>query len=132
MNVELLETIKARILAEPDAFRMDQWTCGTAHCIAGWALKLSGVDLTNPGGFPWEQLTVGGEEPSAAAAKVLDLSTEEDAEWDTQPSEAGRLFHVSSWPSAFEDRYCDAEERAARAQIAAERIDHFIATGGAE
>lgn len=135
MNVEMLTEIKARILAEPDAFRMDTWTCGTAHCIAGWALRLADMPVINAEAQPWLQLTTNGDEPGQAAADVLGLSMDydgDDDDFDDNVSEAGRLFHVTHWPEDLQERYEDATSRSERAQVAAKRIDRFIATDGAE
>lgn len=139
MNIELLEQIKARILAEPDAFRMDTWSCGTAHCIAGWALVLNNLSIANPDDHAVNQRLTDGRRPIAVAATLLGLDGGEEGEWDE--TEAVRLFCTYAWPERFEDRYDESYDdgpddlpsrRRARAEIAAERIDHFIATNGAE
>lgn len=128
MNIELLQEIKARILAEPDSFRMDTWTCGTAHCIAGWAVLLSGLTIANPDAETFAQRLTDGRTPDMAATQVLDIPADPD-DWD---SPAERLFHVGDWPAEFEEAYEDAGSRSERAQIAANRIDRFIDTDGAE
>lgn len=138
MNVELLQQIKAHILAEPDAFRMDTWSCGTAHCIAGWALRLTNDPVVNPNAEAWEQRTLSEREPGEKAAEILGVSTEDDGDmdeddfFDETTSEAKRLFHVNQWPAEFERRYELANGRTERAITAAERIDHFIGTNGQE
>lgn len=138
MNVELLQQIKAHILADPDAFRMDTWSCGTAHCIAGWALILTNDPVVNPNAEPWEQRTLCERDPGEKAAEILGISTEDDGDedqddfYDDTTSEAKRLFHVNQWPDDFESRYELSDSRIARAITAAERIDHFIATNGQE
>lgn len=135
MNIPLLKEIQARILAEPDAFRMDTWSCGTAHCIAGWALVLSDLKIANPNAEPWAHVLTDGRSPMNAAAEALGLSTENDGDgdwFDDGNSEAKRLFLNDDWPRAFCNSYDEAESRRERAKIAAERIDHFIATNGAE
>jgi hypothetical protein len=124
VNIALLEDIKAHILAEPDAFRMDTWTCGTAHCIAGWALVLTGNKVVNPDSNPGVQHTKDGRYPSDVACEVLGLIRSND--------EDGRLFFEYNWPGDLPDRYDAADTRSERAQIAAERIDLFIATNGEE
>ena len=35
-----LQAVAVAALATPDALKMDQWHCGTSHCIAGWAETL--------------------------------------------------------------------------------------------
>ena len=115
MNVALLREVKAHILADPDSFRMDQWSCGTAHCIAGWALLLSGVPIDVEAG-----LTVSDEFPSIVAREVLQIDGKQ----------GHRLFHEPAWPIDFFERHFNARTRRKRAEIAAKRIDHFIATEG--
>lgn len=128
MNIGLLQQVKARILAEPNAFRMDTWSCGTAHCIGGTALLLVGDPIVNPEDQAWFQHTATGEEAGDAAARVLGLSKE-----GGNDSEAERLLHEESWPYEFSGKsHEEGVSRAKRAQIAADRIDHFIATGGRE
>jgi hypothetical protein len=128
MNVPLLLEIKAHILAEPDKFRMDTWTCGTAHCIAGWALELRGFKIVNPTAWAAMQTVEGGGSPGHVAARLLDLQSEDD--YGEMSSD--RLFIDDYWPEDFAERYGNAESRQERAIIAAERIDHFIATNGEE
>lgn len=120
MNVELLEKIKAEILKRPAQFYMGSWSsgnlkdldhsCGTTACIAGWACFL-GND------FSLEFIP-------HRARRLLELDSDQ----------GGRLFHVSYWPDGFAQAYNEAQwgddDEAAR--IAAARIDHFIATNGAE
>ncbi len=106
MNVDLLLKIKAAILADPDSFRMDTWTCGTAHCIAGWACVLSDQPITG----------------GAAATRVLAIDR----------YQGDGLFHVGCWPAPIAARYAATDDRRERAAIAAERIDSFIATAGSD
>lgn len=139
MNVELLEKVKAAILAEPKAFDMGTWHritsphlgyshwgdtlcdsldeysseivlgCNTTHCIAGWA-----------------------EVIAAADGRVFDsLDTEHNAKrlLGLDYTQARRLFYADEWPFPFDRDYKYA---AKRAKIAAARIDHFIATNGEE
>jgi hypothetical protein len=133
MNVRLLRKVKAHILEEPRRFAMGTWlkkyipgtlidepdsetlemrrvpACGTVGCIAGWT-----VDLT------------GGKSSRAsfdgAARRRLGIS----------PTKSTRLFYTYSWPLKFSERYQNAKTKLARAKIAAERIEHFISTKGAE
>jgi hypothetical protein len=121
MNVELLQQVKQVILADPDSFRMDTWTCGTAHCIAGWALLLRDIPIVG-GPSLSKQRTVSDEHPGDVAAELLGLSDDEQLS----------LFNCYHWPVEFHARYRESPDRRARAQVAAERIDHFIATAGRE
>lgn len=118
MNIKLLQQIKTAILAEPDAFRMDTWSCGTAHCIAGWALHLNALKIADVSLPAHQQLLVDGRTPDAVADELLGI--DEDA----------GLFNVSDWPWSFQTRYEAAMSRAERAAIAAEVIDAFIVNDG--
>jgi hypothetical protein len=139
LNVKLLRKIQKHILAEPKRFIMDTWirrgqpgqdlmipdaglpsvvipACGTAACIGGWALKLSGIRLAK-------------NTPVAKRAKAL-LGIEPQNDRDSWPED--RLFVTDEWPREFYVRFEKSRNLQERAQIACERIDHFIATKGAE
>jgi hypothetical protein len=134
MNVKLLRKIQKHILAEPKRFIMSSWAqhrspiravsqdranrtgdvefpvCGTAACIGGWGIFLThGVDFHS----------YGFEDDARAALKL-------------NRSQGERLFDVVNWPSRFRRRFGQTKHRASAALIAAERIDHFIATRGRE
>jgi hypothetical protein len=132
MNIKLLKQVKRHILAEPERFRMDDWNCGTAQCIGGWACSLAGLKWKRSGEGTHRELATEAE-VSKVAALLLDIEAEDCPESIYgDDSEAARLFYTSSWPDEFRHQYEEAEDRRARARIAAERIDHFIATNGAE
>jgi hypothetical protein len=127
MKVKLLRKVKKHILEEPkrlfmawyvvrkgdDAsvirgMRDDRFAdCGTAACIAGWTLILSGEDT------PYSR--------SAAAAKLLGIDH----------NLAANLFEPSLWPAKFMDGLADDGD-AYTAKVCAARIEHFIKTKGAE
>lgn len=130
MNVKLLEKVKEAILAEPRQFVMGEYfvideglfdlgreipNCGTAACIAGWAVTL-GRRFKNPARA--RRIPAVGEE----AVKLLRL--DEDG--------AFRLFLVGDWPWQYREAWSEAKTAKARAKVAAKRIDHFIATDGDE
>lgn len=125
MNLELLEQVKAAILAEPHLFNMDDFicrgSCGTEACIAGWAVKLS-----DPATFQYAEGLSGTQYTNDlvlnAARSALQLR------WD----EAARLFWLISWPPSFRSHDHEARSPQDHAQAAANRIDHFIATKGQE
>jgi len=139
MNTELLLKVKQKILDEPKQFIMAEWfakewnineqlsnlepqrvvpNCKTAACIAGWTLCIS------------EQLTPDiisrrkGEifSPFLKARQELDISLEQ----------ADRLFYTNGWPHILNFKYSNAYTPEERANVAAERIDHFIKTNGEE
>lgn len=122
MNKELLLKVKNRILANPESFDMDDWGvygeykgdgslelkthCGTTQCIAGHAIVASGIkELDKP--F-W---------PDELGAEVLDISM----------LDARRLFYSFEWGTLSDD-YNGATTPEEKAQIAARRIDEFIAS----
>lgn len=134
INIPFLERIKRRILRFPDEFRMDKWTCGTAHCVAGTAVVLRGFKIGKH-----DVLLHGGETIEEKATELLGLT----------PDQALCLFYVQSWPDLFRNQYSaiewspaprayvevgntEAYYRECYAKIAAARIDHFIRTKGAE
>jgi hypothetical protein len=124
MNVELLRKIAAVIQEKRGQFDMRFWhhrkdtgfradalcslpeevriSCKTTHCIAGWAQVLA----------PNRDCTVEAEED---AKRVLGLNHDQ----------ASRLFYADHWPKGF------GAWKATKRQAAA-RIEHFIATNGAE
>lgn len=127
MNVKLLRRIKKHILEEPKRLIMGDWlvkgepgqfftgdgnhaqkfaNCGTAACIAGWACILT------------KQSVAPGQWLRDLGAQVLGIEP------------YGGLLEVSEWPQPFQHEYIDAKTPKKRARIAAERIDHFIATKG--
>jgi hypothetical protein len=132
-NVELLLKVRAKIIEEPRQFDMSAWferyvcwpvpNCGTTACIGGWAEAISKQKTPEECEGGW-----------ISPANTLKLTGEQ----------ASRLFHLQNWPAEF--RYemyhanpfhvFSADELhkvlAKRAEIAARRIDHFIATKGAE
>jgi sugar phosphate isomerase/epimerase len=126
---KLLLQVKRLILEEPRRINMDvpQYVeganngtmsttdyppCGTVGCIAGWAdvAAKGGVDISLRSRM-WRGVEV-------RARKLLNLSK----------NEADKLFFVHYWPSNFYWRYRQAVNPIERAEITAERIDHFIKT----
>ena len=135
MNKELLLKVKEAILREPENFRMDRWlhkrqpndpTCNTTACIGGWAVVLH--ENSTPVAEYYKRAEVDfvfGEKVEPLATEFLGLDYEQKE----------RLFYDENWPWEFESRFRDAERdknKTLMAQIAAERIDHFIATNGEE
>lgn len=82
--------------------------CGTTACIAGWACILTESEVNVS------------TDTEILAMIQLGLTNEE----------ARKLFFESYWPRQFRKADIFAEED--RAQEAAKRIDHFIATNGKE
>lgn len=136
MNTELLLEIKDHILVEPTRLMMDDFisrgepgeefyadngtqiypACGTVGCIAGWAciLSLNENELKHI-------------DPEYKGAELLGLDC--DSGFSTN---SARLFFTSCWPKSLMEDYEQAGSVSERANIAAKRIDHFIATEGRE
>lgn len=109
MNIPLLEKIKETILRDPTDFDMASY-CGSACCIAGWAVRIQ---------YPTRDFD------RDLAERALQLNCKE----------SDRLFHTDMWPSGFRARYFGFSYPVnpnQRAEIACERIDHFIGTEGRE
>lgn len=130
--VKLLRKVEKHILAEPKRFYMGWWgthyskdtveesdalpPCGTVACIAGWASILALPKGTLPTPRFIDSLC------AEKGQEVLELTI----------SQSCRLFHVDSWPSAFNPAGYSQLEKQKQAELAVARIEHFIATGGAE
>lgn len=118
MNVRLLRKVKDHILAEPRRLDMSVLMsfpsgesappCGTVGCIAGWANYLEGGSR---GGI-------------LTATKLLELGR--------GYARRDRLFFIVFWPGNFSTRYINAKDAKTRAEVTAERIEHFIKTKGKE
>lgn len=125
LNVRLLRRIKRHILEEPRRLNMygfgykihgtpspDEPPCGTVGCIAGWAIWLSGLQVSEVNVI-------------RKASTLLGLKNR----YDGLSGDQKRLFYVEDWPTLFEHRYVAAQRARTRAYITAERIEHFIKTG---
>lgn len=117
MNIKLLREISDVIQRKPSKFAMrflhqgadgeaTTLECGTAHCICGWAQIL---------GHPRAQNGPDGENAFGVDRYQLQ-----------------RLIFISGWPKEFSVRYELLKTNRAKARCAAQRIEHFIATDGAE
>jgi hypothetical protein len=118
MNTKLLLKVRDRILAEPEHFDMAEYfldqPCGTTACIAGWTKAIvTRQSLKNcRRSHIW-----------AFARNALGINEEQ----------AKKLFYDDHWPHPFDFNYAEANDNAKElAQIAADRINHFIATNGEE
>lgn len=134
LNVKLLRKIQKHITEEPRRFFMSglrvkaknetKWadyaasfarsdlsptmpSCGTAACIAGWALTLSNKRM--------------GYSALDRAGDLLGLPAKYFG-YD-------HVFVADKWPEPFYRRWQDARTPKQRAKIACARIDHLIKTG---
>lgn len=128
MNVELLLKVKEAILNNPEGFQMGKYfkqpennkirdyglewetRCGTACCIGGHAISLSGTErpLREEKYIPGEIYEI--------AKRALGLTDEQ----------AGKLFYTAHWPVDLYREFSYSKSITKRAQIAAEVIDRFI------
>lgn len=127
LNVKLLRKIQKHILQEPKRYDQNVWferknpqhdpsfaPCGTMACIGGWAQSLSSKR--------------GLVEPSFdKARRLLGLECDQAARLLDSVSQS-----YCAWPAKFSKAYLKAKTRAGKARVAVRRIDHFIATKGAE
>lgn len=152
MNVRLLRRIQKAILEEPKRVAMNVWAvggdaiqfgeyksefgsgvdlckrsdvpaCGTIGCICGWGFALTTKLRGNALADMMDKLWRSGGVTPAGSAKLFGL-TEEQAKC---------LFFRDCWPDEFSnklDRLYFGTKRYAR--VVCDRIDHFIATKGAE
>lgn len=144
MNVKLLRKIQKHILAEPKRYEQNVTItygipgeeivadesnpepellkaggfapCGTAACIGGWG-QLLGMKRPSKT-FNWEQARRALGLDHSQAAKLFAYSFETD--------------EIHSWPEKFRLAYAKAKTQRQKARVAVRRIDHFIATEGAE
>lgn len=130
-NRRLLDVVDD-ILAEPSQFVMGSFftrqpefgggsgirkkyrigKCGTAACIAGWAVTHARACS------PEDGRRLGVDEASIARHWFM-LTIEQSQ----------RLFFTSGWPLRYQNRYHQAKNPEQRAKVAAARIRYFINTG---
>ena len=137
-GLRLLRKVKAAILANPRAYRQDQWHCGTAMCIAGHICFMSGQVV----GAEKRNITgLFGDVEKAWVPVLADGTVVSMANWERiavneiAPIGAGyiaceNLFsHAAAWPEPFASEFRRARTYAARADVAARRIEHYITEG---
>lgn len=127
LNVRLLRAIQRQILKEPLQFTMETWfwsypsgfrysipNCGTAACIAGWALAVSKKISPHKAKLNYYK---------TESAKLPDMAF---PLLGVDANQGGRLFYFNRWPAKFKTKHQD------NAKQAVARIEHFITTKGAE
>lgn len=143
MNIPMLKKVRAAILKRPRQFEMSSFFCksllfdtdgdrtepashcGTAACIAGWAIHIQ-TGLKTP------QQTAEHHKPLASVCPVDYYDEQGAMALGIDINESRKLFYASAWPCRFGDKYYSAKTATARAKIAAARINHFIKTKGRE
>jgi hypothetical protein len=109
MNIKLRDRIKAHITEDPQRLRMSEWIvdeaddCGTAACIAGWAMLLSHHETPSYDRF----------------VSAETLANNLDIPWDI----AHRLCFVSRWLPRFLDEWCKADTSTEKAAVACRVLD---------
>lgn len=134
---KLWPRIKKAIMKYPDQFEMTNWfsrrglqgtylnnreigRCGTAACVAGWALHVANTNRNNQSiRETRDKLSLRIRWYEEEATRVLGLTYDQ----------ASRLFYAGQWPREFAIRYDNATTPKARAKAAVDRINHFIKTG---
>lgn len=129
MNVALLRKVQEAIKAAPIQFDMGAFyferddvpagECGTMACICGWAVALDAqISITKAAKIPlWDDL----EDNVQRGMAALDI--------DRRLAE--RLFFLPQWPHLYKQSYEVATDYGSiqdQANVACERIDHFIKT----
>lgn len=122
MNTEPLLQVKAEILADPASLDMDEYfsACGTRMCIAGRLAHNAGWRTTGIRHGKWMEHDSRGMIYTVEQVASMILGVPE--------REAQNLFHVIGWPLDLRFRYDMQVYAEAKAKIAAEMIDHFIAS----
>jgi hypothetical protein len=125
MNIELLKEIRKNILKFPGQFNMltyfastdsvgDAATgCGTAACIAGWAIYLNKKKK---------------KEDTTLESAVIPFDFVHDKAQRLLGIKNTKLFFDDRWPKPFCDDYMRADNKRDAARIAAKAIDDFIKT----
>jgi hypothetical protein len=135
-NIRLLRRIQRAILNKSNQFQMSSLFsayldncdraggCGTAGCIAGWALHLTSrnqrLDKTSVSRKGVNTLI-------REAGNLLGIPTVNQITAWSQMKHP--LFFAEEWPEPFATRYSNARTAKTMARIAASRIEHFIKTG---
>lgn len=131
INVKLFRQIKKRILDEPRQFDMSMFfntdpymdipNCGTAACIAGWAITLSKTPDKKPSTASHAYHYSG--DILDGACKELGIS----------PSQGERLFFDLHWPRPYGTEFREQSKQSnktGQAKVAARFIDEIIKTNG--
>jgi hypothetical protein len=123
MNIPLLRKVQEQILKQPlnynqDYFESDVVGCDSTHCIGGWAAVLSGHQgYFNSGSmenFAAEKLELTPKQAEILFYGQNNIEDKFNGIWTKQDNDGARLTPLEI------------------AQLACERIDHFIKTEGRE
>lgn len=132
MNVTLLKKAVKLVLKYPHKLDMNKGIqvggCKTVGCLAGHvcavlsknSLRGAHERLCEPYSISYGEVLWSKVEGVASDALGID------------ERQRGALFQLGAWPLKFKLKYCAATSFAARARVLAQRVNHFIRTGGAE
>jgi hypothetical protein len=146
LNVKLLRQVRDVIRKYPDQFMMDNYfddynmsggpvgRCGTAACIAGWCITLK-IDSKKKS--PKKAHAIVHEQFYNLFSDPINNCgrTECPEFYEAQKllnitgNQARNLFFESRWPIEFRARHTYKTTPTEFAEIAAQRIDHFIEHG---
>lgn len=156
INLSLLRRLAETVRLDPESFDMGEWVrstrgreavakaaehpCFTEACIAGWTVFLDRGSLMDIG--PWQiateaQRLLGITENQAArlfyAGHYTPQEEWSDEYWTQEDEDDYAEMH---WPRKFSTEYRwrpkSREDHIHNAQVASDRINHFINTLGAE
>jgi hypothetical protein len=148
-TINLLRKVEAQILEEPKRLDMGDFgsafggsfgkdksipECRTRACIGGWAILLKKprvwkdfIKVSNAASY------------SADIGEVIsgDVHDEARGVLGLDRTQSCKLFYHNGsgdggWPELFETAYDNAKSAKQRAKVTVQRIEHFIATDGAE
>lgn len=141
-TIALIRKVQVAIKAEPQLYDqtrlMEQTSCGTACCIAGWTVRCSGdfmgfiseFQFASPHGtrsiFEAARRLL---ELDGAGAQALFYEDPSARRWDEESEE---YLKEHCWPEPFAARWAAATSDAERAQVACDRLDAYITEKGCE
>lgn len=131
MNIRRLRKLAKFVRTNPSRYDQNQW-CGTKACLAGHAAILAGIkdaEIFNGARSEGRRLSSGTLIDTKAAIWLGINDAEADRLFDTVSSVP---MSRDAWPQRFCERYRRARTAKTRAKVAADRIEHFINTGGCE
>lgn len=155
VNRDLLLKVKEKILAEPAQFEMEALfkdqsrfrleiysadlprevpNCGTAACIAGWAIAVHLGENPNSAEKNWIRTKISLAELLGISHECTCGFEEEDCcrSWHGESQRFRALCYVFGWPEEKQAAWHAAQDLEGRAQIAAEVIDLRLAEWAAE
>lgn len=104
MNIKLIKKVYRAIKEAPaEKTNMHEWRCGTAFCIGGWALHLSG-----------KYVYLEGNDNEASA--LLELT----------PMQSAKLFYTVGWFKRYRKLFNKADTLEERKQAVLLYIKYFV------